>query len=74
MTALVLGRRRQGKSTLALALAASQHPTTVVFDPNAQFQRFPYTSDVDRISVELETGGEPVLVFRPRPETIEDDF
>ena len=33
----VYGKRRQGKSTLALSLAISVHKVVVVFDPNHQF-------------------------------------
>lgn len=33
----VYGTRRQGKSTLALALATERNPRTVIFDPNGQY-------------------------------------
>lgn len=37
MNVLEYGTRRQGKSTLALAIAVTQNPRVVVFDPNNQF-------------------------------------
>jgi hypothetical protein len=37
MLAVIIGRRRQGKSTLALSLALSREKTVVVFDPNDQY-------------------------------------
>lgn len=41
MNALIFGRRRQGKSTLALRLALSYHHTVFVFDPNSQYHLGP---------------------------------
>lgn len=70
---LILGRRRQGKSTLALALAASKG-SVVIYDPNGVFSRYATTSAPDRILTELEKGRERVIVFRPRFEFKEDDF
>lgn len=37
MLAVIIGRRRQGKSTLALALAKTAGRTVIVFDPNDQY-------------------------------------
>lgn len=37
MLAVLIGRRRQGKSTLGLALAKQSGKTTVIFDPNDQY-------------------------------------
>lgn len=37
MNTTIYGKRRQGKSTLALALATTWHNRVVVFDPNDQF-------------------------------------
>lgn len=48
MLAVIVGRRRQGKSTLALALAKAKHQTIIIFDPNNQF------CNIDRID-NLET-------------------
>lgn len=41
MLAIIIGRRRQGKSTLAFALAKSQKRTVIIFDPNDQFCNVP---------------------------------
>lgn len=46
MLAVILGRRRQGKSTLALSLARSRKKTIIVFDPNDQFNALPVITDV----------------------------
>lgn len=35
---LILGKRRQGKSTLALSLALNRHSVVVIFDPDLQYQ------------------------------------
>lgn len=35
---LILGKRRQGKSTLAFALAINRHSVVVIFDPDRQYQ------------------------------------
>lgn len=40
MNDLVYGTRRQGKSTLALALAVTGHKRVVIFDPNGQYPLF----------------------------------
>src|SRR6267154_1657142 len=37
MNTLIYGTRKQGKSTLALALGITEHPRVVIFDPNDQF-------------------------------------
>lgn len=41
MLAICIGRRRQGKSTLALALARGENNTTIIFDPNDQYGNIP---------------------------------
>lgn len=78
MQALVLGRRRQGKSTVALAIAASQNNTTIIFDPNAQFCGFPTTSSVAEVerflSATIESHARNVVVFRPQPGLTAEDF
>lgn len=50
MLAVIIGRRRQGKSTLALALAKAQRRTTVVFDPNDQY------GNLERVGIEALDG------------------
>lgn len=46
MLAVIIGRRRQGKSTLALSLAKAQQKTIIVFDPNDQFGNVPQITDL----------------------------
>ena len=41
MLAVIIGRRRQGKSTLALSLAIAQRRTVIIFDPNDQYGAVP---------------------------------
>jgi len=44
--AVIIGRRRQGKSTLALALAKQSNRATIVFDPNDQYCNLPQIEDL----------------------------
>lgn len=47
--AVIWGRRRQGKSTLAMALAwAQQVRPVIIFDPCNQYARFPSNPDLER--------------------------
>lgn len=46
MLGICIGRRRQGKSTLALALARAERNTTIVFDPNDQYGHLPIISNL----------------------------
>lgn len=41
MLAVIIGRRRQGKSTLAYSLAMSHKRTVLIFDPNDQYGNVP---------------------------------
>lgn len=47
MLAVIVGRRRQGKSTLALALAKAKRQTILIFDPNNQFGAIPAIDDIE---------------------------
>ena len=47
MLAVVIGRRRQGKSTLALALARSRKQATIIFDPNDQYGNIEVIEDMN---------------------------
>jgi hypothetical protein len=57
MNALVIGVRRQGKSTVSIAVAQSQSKTTVIFDPNEQFRNFP-AIDVNAVEPALVAAAE----------------
>lgn len=46
MLSVIIGRRRQGKSTLALALARGEKRTTIVFDPNNQYENLEIIQDI----------------------------
>jgi hypothetical protein len=60
--AVIIGRRRQGKSTLAYALALRFGETIIVFDPNNQFGALPAIEDVPGF---LETGGRVGKILPP---------
>lgn len=47
MLAVIIGRRRQGKSTLALALAKSSQRSVIVFDPNDQYGQIEEIEDLE---------------------------
>lgn len=74
---LIWGRRRQGKSTLALALAAihSNRPI-LVFDPCAQYRMFPSIGpgDLDELeaAMQAESGEVPVLALQCGTDPIGD--
>ena len=46
MLAVIIGRRRQGKSTLALSIAKAQKHSVIVFDPNDQYCNLPLIPDM----------------------------
>jgi len=54
MLTVIIGRRRQGKSTLALALAKSSRRSVIVFDPNDQYG---HLKQIDDIGTWMETSG-----------------
>jgi len=73
VNALVYGRRRQGKSTLSLALGLSRSKQVVIFDPNIQYEIEPVVYD----SVSLDeriSAGHLITIFRPAPTEIEEGF
>lgn len=49
MYALVIGKRRQGKSTLSMSLALAKSDTVIVYDPNTQFREWGDPMSVDQI-------------------------
>ena len=70
---LVVGRRLQGKSTLSLVLARTEHPSIVIWDPNCQYRRIPSFERLQDVQRELETP-QTLLAFRPSPDALEPDF
>jgi hypothetical protein len=68
MLALIIGRRRQGKSTLALALALMQRHTVIVFDPNDQYAGFPAVSSAGEVGAALERSSDgDIIRYLPAP-------
>jgi hypothetical protein len=73
--ALILGRRRQGKSTLALSIAARYHTDILIFDPNAQFKGFRTFEDVEEFRAwwtKEQVHG--ISVYRPQIGEVEECF
>lgn len=70
MNTLILGRRRHGKSTLAMWLAQKQGRPIVVYDINAQFRAWPESVvySADDLHVVLEVGRLKLIIFRPDDE------
>lgn len=65
---LVLGRRRQGKSTLSVALGLASHNSVVIFDPNHQHSQWTQVTPEELPSyfMDPDTQGQPqILVFQP---------
>ena len=66
--ATILGRRRQGKSTLAVAIAAAKSKSVIILDPNSQYRDFPASPiEPEYIEAMLEEPEGCLLVFRPDP-------
>jgi len=78
MLAVIIGRRRQGKSTLALALAIDKQQTTIIYDPNDQYGNIPVIEDVEAWmeAATLESVGriiatDPIADFERLTETLD---
>lgn len=68
MLAVIIGRRRQGKSTLALALARAKAQSTIIFDPNDQFQNIEKLESVEALPQWLENSGpDSIIRLVPQP-------
>jgi len=79
MNALIFGKRRQGKSTLALRLALIHHHTVVIFDPNNQYELgagVPMYSSIPQFEAWLqdEEIDHGLIVYRPDVRSIETEF
>lgn len=73
---LIFGRRQQGKSTLAFALARSLKERTIIFDPNAQFSSFSAIDNYDDL-IEALVAEQDVIRYAPlssRPSEEWPDF
>jgi nicotinamide riboside kinase len=70
MLSVIIGRRRQGKSTLALSVAKSHFQTTIVFDPNDQYGNL---ERIDDIAVWMENTN-PQSIGRIVPIDPKPDF
>lgn len=71
---LIIGRRRQGKSTLALFIARRRHKTIVIWDPNSQYNGFHTLYSLDELAEWIAGEDHGEVVFRPDPTDLEDQF
>jgi len=74
MNALVTGRRRQGKSTLARHLARQRTKAVIAFDPNRQFRSFFQVRDIEQLEDEMYSKDHLELSYVPSDESIDDEF
>lgn len=71
---ICIGRRGQGKTTLALHIALTQGLGVAVFDPNSQFRAWPETTTADLEQFrEMVLRGESLVIFRPGL-SVKEDF
>lgn len=70
MLTVIIGRRKTGKSTLALSIAKTRHHTIIVFDPNNQFGNLPHIDNID----EFMENSDPGTMGRIVPTDVEADF
>lgn len=73
MNAVIYGRRRQGKSTLSLALALSRDKPIIIFDPNCQFGLGIITADLERVSTSIQNS-DRITIFRPAAGQMQEQF
>lgn len=71
---IVIGVRRQGKSTLTLSLAMKSSPGTVIFDPNNQFRMIKPVHTPQELHWALEDNEQKIVRYLPDPDRIWDDF
>lgn len=72
---VILGRRRQGKSTLALAVAAARSKSIIILDVNSQYRSIPSVPiDQELIEESLLDPEGCLLVFRPDAASLTDSW
>ena len=83
MNALIFGRRRQGKSTLALRLAMTYHHSVFIFDPNVQYhlgEGVPVFHDLEDLQAWIDDThvDHGLVIYRPRvnrsSQSLEESF
>jgi len=70
----ILGVRRQGKSTLALAVACARSKSIIVFDPNRQYTSLPWSGVDPEVIENALSEDEFLLVVRPDAATLVEDW
>ncbi|MGH9770312.1 MAG: hypothetical protein ACRD4Q_01200 [Candidatus Acidiferrales bacterium] len=72
MNALVFGRRQQGKSTLAFALATEAGVPIAVYDINAQFRAWPEEEVREANDFALKLEDSDLVIYRPEADPWEE--
>jgi len=72
MNALVFGRRQQGKSTLAFALAEEKQLPVAIYDINAQFRAWPEEVVSDPSDFALKIEDSDLVIYRPESDPWEE--
>lgn len=73
MITLVIGRRRQGKSTLAFWLAKREGGGIVIYDPAGQYRRFLVVHDAEELDFAVRDK-QQVIVYQPTSADIQGEF
>ena len=73
MLAVVIGRRRQGKSTLALSLAIAQQRSVIIWDPNDQYGAIPSIQPAELDGWMASSGSDDMVRIVPAP-PVEDTW
>lgn len=73
MNVLIQGRRREGKSTLAMFLARGKGQAVIVFDPNAQFGNLTVVTCIDELEDAIANGVHEIA-YQPQGKDIWQDF
>jgi len=74
MQAVIIGVRRQGKSTLALHLARQHAKCIIVFDPNNQFKSLYAVDSPERLQWAIEDQEHSEIRYLPDADNVWDSF
>ena len=74
MNDLVVGRREEGKTTLAKWLLEQRHAGGIAYDPRGMIEGRVIVHDLDSLEAEMRSGREGWIVFRPAGKEASEDF
>ena len=74
MFAIIIGKREQGKSTLALKLALDWSPRVVIYDPRRQFELGYVTSDPREFLYLADEAPADVIIYWPLTDNDDAEF